>query len=136
MKYRQGMKIDCPHCSEESVVRRESVMDGWTKVGERFICARCRAELKPDDAVNDTGDENRSAPADNRGRDGLKAFLGTDDEERPALLDDTTPGRFCRDCKHLMVHPFKVRCILHKRDVNPMDDCDDFEPRSADEDND
>ena len=43
--------IQCPHCGKNSFLKKETVMDGWTKKGEVLKCAACGhpvCELKPE----------------------------------------------------------------------------------------
>ena len=41
-----GDPIKCPHCGADSFLKKESVMDGWTKVGEVLKCVSCSAVIK------------------------------------------------------------------------------------------
>ena len=124
--YKKGMQITCPHCNEDSVVKLKAEMDGWTKVGESLVCALCDAKLETPEEPASTEHEK-----DSGGADALKDFLGVSAAETEELLKDDGDRRFCRDCKHLLEHPFKVYCLLHKKDVNPMDDCEKFERKKA-----
>jgi hypothetical protein len=119
-----GDSFDCPHCGQGSFLKKESVMDGWRKAGEVLKCASCSAticEIKPQVAQ---GDASKGSSA---GLSKLASILGTDAEvPKPTLASSEAEKRFCRDCAHLVAHPFLCRCSLHHRDVNPMDDCPDF----------
>ena len=121
MTYEKGMQFTCPHCSEESVVKLKTEMDGWTKVGEFLACTLCDTKLENADEVEivDTPQAPKSANK-------LMDFLGTDEVETEVVIEDDSNRRFCRDCSHLLDHPFKMYCLLHKKDINPMDDCDKF----------
>lgn len=120
--YKKGMQFTCPHCNEDSIVKVKTEMDGWTKVGESLVCSLCDAKLEaPEEVAAD------DAPQQSEGAGKLLDFLGTDEVKREALIDDDGNRCFCRDCSHLLDHPFKVYCLLHKKAVSPMDDCEKFE---------
>lgn len=123
--FKKGMQITCPHCGQESVVKLHTEMDGWVKIGEYLACALCSAKLEaPEEKTVEASSD------DSPGADALKDFLGVDPAEKEDLIDDDGDRRFCRDCNHLLEHPFKMYCLLHKKDVNPMDDCEKFEKKS------
>ena len=117
---KKGDSITCPHCGKESHVKVRSEMDGWTKVGEVFACALCDASL------GDVGGETEKMPKPKKSAAALEDFLGTSKEEVREVIEDDGYRAFCKDCKHLLEHPFKIYCMLHKKDVDPMDDCPDF----------
>ncbi|MBR4075616.1 MAG: hypothetical protein IKK25_02000 [Lentisphaeria bacterium] len=119
-----GDSWDCPHCGNSSFLKKESVMDGWTKTGEVLKCASCGAlveEIKEEAA----GPAAASAPKSNA----LAALLGGDDTEKIANPFEQTERRFCRDCKHRVMNAFRIYCSLHDKDVGPMDDCPQYEKR-------
>lgn len=133
MSYRRGQQIDCPHCGKGSVVKLQSEMDGWTKVGEYFTCALCGAKLEDEEQTADGDAEPAKAPDRKvKGAAKLSGFLGTTKEEVKEVVIDDGERRFCRDCTHLLKHPFKVHCMLHNKNVNPMDDCPDFATKKDD----
>jgi DNA-directed RNA polymerase subunit RPC12/RpoP len=128
MSYSKGQQFTCPHCGQDSIVKVEAEMDGWTKVGEYFACAMCKEKLEDIGGAPAKSKDSDSGSA-GAGADALMDFLGTDKEDVGEVVADDGERRFCRDCGHLMDHPFKVYCLLHKKDVNPMDDCEHFERR-------
>ncbi len=123
MTYEKGQQITCPECGADTIVKVQSEMDGWTKVGEYFACAICGVKLADCKAVPKADRHAKRAEKSAR----LSGFLGTQKDEIKEIVEDDGERRFCRDCTHLMEHPFKVHCMLHNKDVNPMDDCPDFE---------
>ncbi|MFA6816506.1 MAG: hypothetical protein WCS73_09465 [Lentisphaeria bacterium] len=56
-------------------------------------------------------------------------FLSEEGETSPQ-----DPGllSFCKNCAHHFENPFRFHCVLHNKDVNPMDDCPDFTPLKKD----
>ena len=118
-----GDPIQCPHCGADSFLKKESVMDGWAKVGEVLKCASCSAVIakvqKPEPETKKTSDAAER----------LKQFLGAEEEETIPLSLDPADKRFCKDCVNLIQHPFVLRCALDGHAVNPMDDCDRFQAR-------
>ncbi len=118
-----GDPIQCPHCGADSFLKKESVMDGWTKVGEVLKCASCSAVIARVQE-SESGTKKASDAAER-----LKRFLGAEKEETLHLSLDQADKRFCKDCVNLIQHPFVLRCSLDGRAVNPMDDCDRFQAR-------
>jgi len=120
--------VDCPHCGKNVFAVKVPVMEGWTKKGEVLKCATCgavlgpcAAEKTPDPASDDAFASKRQA---------LAALLGDDTpSERPAPGFLTEEKHFCRDCAHRVMNAFRIRCMKHDRDVNPMEDCPDFRAR-------
>ena len=128
-----GDQFDCPHCGKDSFLKKETLMNGWTRAGEVLKCASCGAVIQnlapaPSAASADASSTSRA------GLDALSALLGGDSETGPAapegFLDQER--KFCRDCAYRIATAFRMRCGRHDRDVNPMDDCPDFTPRSGD----
>ena len=44
-------------------------------------------------------------------------------------MDTPSEHRFCRDCAHSLVNAFAVICTRKHCEVQPMDDCPDYEKR-------
>lgn len=100
-------------------------MDGWTKVGEILACSACTAKIA-EVAEKAVLTAIGSKPDTSK----LAALLGNEPEEvKPRLIVGQDERRFCRDCLHLIKHPFLTRCNLHQKEVNPMADCPDYQPR-------
>lgn len=126
---KQGDSFNCPHCGKSSFLKKISVMDGWKKLGEALSCASCSAKIAdikpPSPAVSLGQGESPSLKK-------LADFLGTEKLEKPKI-DSDGEKHFCRDCAHLIAHPFLTRCGLHQKNVNPMDDCPQFAPKEKEE---
>ena len=123
-----GDQFNCPHCGKSSFLKRESVLDGWKKTGEVLKCVSCSAtieEIKPPSPLE------RPAPGPGVGMSKLASLLGAEPEVKPKIVAKESEKRFCRDCAHLVAHPFLCRCAFHNRDVNPMDDCPDFKLKKS-----
>lgn len=106
----------CPACGKETLVIREPVYDGFTRIGERMKCAVCSHIF----------DAPQSAPAPKKG-----PSIFTDDD-RPApikLFKEGENRTICRYCHHYIVNPFKQVCGLHRREVEATDTCDQFTVR-------
>lgn len=124
-----GEMFVCRACGRESVAKTKKVMDGWRCTGEVVLCAFCQAPVAPPEASESpvSPPDNASAAADAAALRRLAALLDTEPTPAPRLAD-TTRGPFCKDCGHFLRHPFYSRCLLHEKNVEPMEDCDDFEP--------
>lgn len=119
-----GDSWDCPHCGNSSFLKKESVMDGWTKVGEVLKCASCGVLVEEIREASAATAEPAAAKTN-----ALAALLGGDDTEKIANPFEQTERRFCRDCKHRVMNAFRIYCSLHDKDVGPMDDCPQYEKR-------
>ena len=124
-----GDKFICPACGNAAFAKLEKILDGWDVKGEHLVCSFCGADAGAPDAPQATGSSGVSA-----GRKALDALFGNteaDDSPKPSILDSEEPGerRFCRDCAHALVNVFAVICTRKHCEVQPMDDCPDFERR-------
>ncbi len=118
---RPGDEITCPKCGRNSFLKKVAILDGWTKKGEIFACASCSAKIA-DAPVH--GQTERQAA---RQASALAAFLNENEAPIKTRIEaGESEKRFCRDCTHFIKHPFGDKCGLHDRNVNPMDDCRDF----------
>ena len=113
-----------PQCGKNTFLKKEAVMDGWTKKGDVLKCAACghlACSLAPE-VKTEKADPLKSAAADR-----FKNLLGADDfEKKPEFNSSGDEKHFCKDCQHLIPHPFVNRCVKFGKDVNPMDDCPSF----------
>lgn len=124
-----GESFHCSACGRDSIAKAQKTMDGWRCTGELIVCAFCKAPVgQPKaDATGAAAKAAAGAAALNR----LADLLDAKPTAAPQFAD-TTKGRFCKDCRHFLRHPFYSRCLLHERPVEPMDDCDDFSARPSD----
>lgn len=122
--------IDCPHCGKNTFAVREAVMDGWTKKGEVLKCASCGKVIGP---CAEEADKEQEATEGSAGkRQALAALLGGDDApETTSAAFLSEEKHFCRDCAFRVMNAFRIRCMKHEKDVNPMDDCPDFRKRGG-----
>ena len=121
---KRGDEFDCPHCGASTFLKQESILDeaGWRKIGEALFCAACSEKIE--DIVDE--EPNSFVQKDKKELSALASLLGTEPEKKVRLQESAGDTHFCKDCKHFIVHPFMDRCALHEKDVNPMDDCDDY----------
>ena len=121
---KHGDEFDCPYCGQNTFIVKKAVMVGWSKTGDIFACSGCGAKIADVEKkkTESIGSEEAASAA-------LAGFLGVEKEVKKELSVTDDEKHFCRDCAHLVSHPFLSRCDLHKKDVNPMDDCPDFSPK-------
>ena len=115
--YRLGQEFTCPQCGMCAVVREEEIVEGlFEVVGKRHVCSSCGWQI-PENQIE--------APV--KGADSRQALFGdeTPIDDGP-MLSDTDTTRFCKNCRHYLKSPFLSRCLLHKRDVEPMGICEHF----------
>ncbi len=119
-----GDEILCPYCSQSSFLVKKTIMDGWIKKGEELVCSSCSAQMYEFNSKK----EELSKPLLNEKLKELNSFLSLDENDitKPAIISNESDQHFCRDCIHLISHPFLTRCSLLKKDVNPMGDCPEF----------
>ncbi len=117
---KSGDKINCPHCHQETVLKEKVVMDGWTQTGKFLGCAICGGKIAEIEVEIENGQR------ESKKLSGLASLLGEDAEPVPVIITAGGVAQFCRDCLHFVRHPFFNRCEMHKKEVNPMDDCPDF----------
>jgi hypothetical protein len=123
-----GERFTCPACGQTAFAKKEKILDGWEVKGEHLVCSFCGADAGAPDAQKPSDPASVSA-----GRKALDALFGNDaaEEKKPSIFDMDTPGehRFCRDCGHSLVNAFAVICTRKHCEVQPMDDCPDYEKR-------
>ena len=123
-----GEQFICPACGRTAFAKLEKILDGWEVRGEHLVCSFCGADLGAPDAPKSSDAASFSA-----GRKALDALFGNEKaaQKKPSILDMDSPSehRFCRDCAHALVNVFAVVCTRKHCEVQPMDDCPDFEKR-------
>ncbi len=123
-----GETFFCRACGHESLAKVKKVMDGWRCTGEVVLCAFCQAPVAPAKPPAASAASPDTGAADAAALRRLAALLDTEPAAAPRLAD-ATRGHFCKDCRHFLRHPFYSRCLHHERNVEPMEDCADFDPR-------
>ena len=124
-----GERFTCPACGRTAFAKLERILDGWDVKGEHLVCSFCGADAGAPDAPKASDPNSVSA-----GRKALDALFGNDEstaQKNLSILDMDSPAehRFCRDCAHALVNVFAVICTRKHCEVQPMDDCPDFEKR-------
>ena len=115
----------CPHCHEESFAKKKLLRDGWTITGEIEVCALCGRELNSK-STPETGVPAADKNLERRWK--LADLLGGEEPTQVKLAGDAD-RRFCRNCRHFIIHPFRNYCALSDRDTDPMGECDRFSGR-------
>jgi hypothetical protein len=118
----KAVEIICGNCGKEALLCRESVYEGFAKVGERLFCSACGFEFASEAEVpfRKTGGVPR-------------IFSESDRSEAPRLFEVNEGRRICRYCSEYTVNPFTQFCARWKREVEATDSCEDFHPGSAGE---
>ncbi len=129
--YHPGQAFTCPQCGMSAVVLEEEIVEGlFEVVGKRFRCSVCGWQIPNDQVAVKPTDAGQSPASDD---DALDALFGNHSPKPPELVLTGDTMRFCKNCRHYLQSPFQGRCLLHKRDVEPMGICDDFSTPSPDE---
>ena len=114
-----------PFCGEESFAKKKLIRSGWQITGEVSVCALCGREL-PD---GNKKSAETADPADERKRK-LSALLGGEDTVNIRLAGDAD-RKFCRNCRHFVVHPFRNFCALTDAEADPLGECDSFTAKGS-----
>ncbi len=115
-----GQQMECPHCGKDCFLVKKTLMDGWTKLGDILACSSCSAKIA------DLEDEKAKAADSSKQFSNLENLLSEKKKEGPKIESTEDEKHFCRDCMHFISHPFLTRCGLHKKNVEPMEDCDKY----------
>jgi len=126
----EGDSFTCPHCQSASIAKLKTEYEGFSVKRSYLVCAFCQAELFADKKPA----KQRKAPVKNPSSEKLSSFFGERaDTSGPAmseLLSDDQDRRFCKNCRHNFITPFKCHCNLHQKEVEPLQDCPDFAAKS------
>jgi hypothetical protein len=114
------VEIVCSACSEEALLRREPVYDGFRKTGETLTCSTCGHVYADESTVPFKAARD---PA---------VFTDADRSAEVSIFSSDETGRNCRHCAHYVVNPFTQRCSLHQREVQAMDCCARFAAATED----
>jgi hypothetical protein len=112
-----AVEIICSHCGADTFLNREAVYDGFTKTGEKLICAACGFEYASEDEVPFKA--RHAEP---------EIFTDADRSAKVEVFDDGENRQLCRYCANYIVNPFTQFCALHKKEVQATDTCNRFEP--------
>jgi hypothetical protein len=118
-----GDKVVCPACNAESFVKLKPILDGWTKTGDSLACGLCDHKL----CDYEPPEIDEAAVKPNAKTAALSDLFGGVEVKKSVITVTDDERIFCRDCQNFIVHPFMSRCTLHDKQVNPMDDCQDFQ---------
>ena len=75
-----GDSFDCPHCGKNTFLKKETVMEGWTRKGEVLKCVSCGAVIEE---LKEEKTEKKVSPLENDAALKFKSLLG---EDAPVVL--------------------------------------------------
>ncbi len=118
----------CPYCGMSSCEEERIVGDGLFGECRRVIvCAFCGRELPGKSGAPKVVDTSLNASSSG---DPLDSLFGDNADARDTgLALECGESRFCRTCAHSLFHLFQNRCLLHRKDVEPMQICKDYKKR-------
>lgn len=117
-----AVEIICQNCGADTLLKREPVYDGFTKIGEKLICSSCGFEYAAEEDVPFKKKEAQPP-----------IFSEADRSEKIEVFDPAENRRLCRYCANYIVNPFTQFCALHKKEVQATDTCDRFEETTEDD---
>ena len=116
-----AVELICRNCGQETLLKREAVYDGFTKTGERLICAGCGYEYASEAEV--PFKESAAKPA---------VFTDADRSADVKVFDAGENRELCRYCANYIINPFTQFCTIHQKEVQATDTCEHFEKRADD----
>ena len=115
----RSIEIRCPGCGDETLLLRQPIYEGFTKVGETLSCATCGYTFENEEDV-----PYKHQPS-------VQVFT---DADRPAAVEvfsENEAERLCHRCVHYVVNPFMQWCGLHRREVEATDTCPSFKRKKV-----
>jgi hypothetical protein len=110
-----AVEIICSNCGADTLLKREAVYDGFTKIGEKRICSSCGFEYASEDEV----------PFKTRATE-PQVFTDADRSAPIEVFDEGENSRLCRYCANYIINPFTQFCAHHKKEVAATDTCRQF----------
>ena len=118
-----AVEILCRNCGADTLLKREAVYDGFTRIGKKLICSSCNFEYASEADV-----PFKAAAAE------PEVFTDADRSAKVEVFDAGENRRLCRYCANYIVNPFTQFCSIHKKEVQATDSCPQFEEASEDAD--
>ena len=119
-----NVEIICSNCHQESLLRREALYEGFSKVGEALFCTACGHRFADESEVSFKVAADQPA-----------IFTVADRSKRVDAFSDGEADQLCRHCAHYLINPFTQFCSVHKKEVQATDSCAQFKVRQADNEN-
>lgn len=110
----KSLEINCPGCGQVTLLLRQPVYEGFTKVGESFRCASCGHAFGSEDEVP----FKHATP--------LQVFTEADRPKVVKVFDEGENQRLCRYCANYVINPFMQWCGHHRKEVEATDSCSAF----------
>ena len=112
-----AVEIICRNCGADTLLKRDAVYDGFSKVGEQLSCSSCGFEYSSEDEV--PFKLKKAEPI---------IFTEADRSAKIELFDEAENKRLCRYCANYIVNPFTQFCSARKKEVQATDSCNRFKP--------
>lgn len=110
------VEIICNHCRADSLLKREPVYTGFTRTGEKLLCANCGHEYASEAEVRFKVRNDEP-----------QIFTEADRSMRVEVFNEGENSQLCRYCANYIVNPFTQFCSLHKKEVQATDSCPQFQ---------
>lgn len=112
-----AVEIICGACGADTLVHREAIYDGFTKIGEKLTCTACGFEYPSEADVPFKSKKAETA-----------IFTEADRSAKVEVFAAGESQRLCHRCAHYIINPFTQFCAIHKKEVQATDTCGRFEP--------
>ena len=113
MEKKENGEVICPTCCCKTLVIRQPIYEGLSKTGEELKCTECGTVFSEDEEVEFVAAEKPDIFKDDQLPENPDVFKG----------DEVT---LCRHCRHYLENPFTQRCMLHHKEVQATDTCENF----------
>ncbi len=110
-----GVEINCAACGSETLLIREPVYEGFSRVGELLKCSNCGYTYESEEEVVF------------RKREKIAVFDESDRSEKVEVFGADEMHVVCRYCRHYVVNPFTQWCHRNRKEVEATDTCGFFE---------
>ncbi len=110
------VEIICKNCGIDTLLNREAIYDGFTKIGEKLICSSCGFEYPSEDEVPFKNKKVESP-----------IFTEADLSSKIKVFNEGENKCICRYCASYTVNPFTQFCSLRNKEIQATDTCDQFE---------
>ncbi len=112
-----AVEIICEKCGADTLLNREAIYEGFSKVGDRLSCSSCGVEYACEDNV----------PFKEKTVDPI-IFTEADRSVKVDVFATDENKHLCRYCANYIINPFTQFCATRKKEVQATDSCTQFRP--------
>lgn len=110
------VEIICRKCGADTLLQRDAVYDGFSKIGDKLSCSSCGFEYATEEEI--PFKEKQADPV---------IFTDADRSASVDIFDEGESNQLCHHCRNYIINPFTQFCSVHKKEVQATDTCPQFE---------